>query len=525
MEGLFGFLQKSSQRYPDRTFVKKQDQRWTYQEIYAMAERVSVSLLKLGVKRGEPVLLYCDNSVEYVAAFFGILGAGSVAVPVNPARMTESLLYILDKCAPGLILAGGPAAGRLSRLGSGMKTKIVEVDRVIRPEHAGPDRNFPGARGDLTDLCRDFPGWDGNSPGTGEGLIREVSQDENDPAVILFTSGTTAMPKGVTLTHGNLAANTAAIVEYLHLTCEDSVLMTLPFTYSYGNSVLLTHACAGAAIVLADSAAYPYKVLEGLRERRVSGFSTVGSYINLMLKCIKNSETEENFFESLRYITFAGESTNTDDLLFIAGKYPTISQYVMYGQTEASARLSYLEPELLRSKIGSIGKGLSNAELKVVNENGCEVRPGEIGEILARGPGIMKGYWKDPEATEEVLENGWLRTGDYATVDEDGFIYIKGRKTDMIKYMGHRISPVEIENVINSCSWVKESAVIESRLESASVIQAFIVPEGDYRPDDIRKFINARLPLHMRPQRLEAVGQLPRTDSGKIKRSVLRGNR
>ena len=241
-----------------------------------------------------------------------------------------------------------------------------------------------------------------------------------------------------------------------------------------------------------------------------------------MLKCIRNSDTNEIYFAYLRYITFAGEATDNNDIRFIREKYPDIEVYVMYGQTEASARLSFLSPKSLHSKLGSIGKGLCNVELKVVDEAGRNIKPGELGEIIARGPNIMKGYWEDPAATEEVLKEGWLYTGDTASVDEDGYIYIRGRKTDMIKHMGHRISPVEIENVINSCSFIKESAVIESTFDGVPVIKAFIVLEQEYPTEEIKRFVFSKLPIYMRPHFFEVVDQLPKTESGKIMRSTLR---
>lgn len=493
MKGLFGFIRESSKRYPEKAFVRSADHVWTYSEVESMALSVSVYMLKCGIQKGDRVVIFCDNSIQYIAAFFGILRINAVAVPVNPAKMTDSILYIVEKCSPKLIITCSLTVGKLDQIRQRLHVDVVDIDCCNLPDNHG-----------YIDSPQDF------------------TAEEDEPAIILFTSGTTAYPKGVTLTHGNLLANTEAIVEYLHLTSGDSVLMTLPFTYSYGNSVLLTHTFVGATIIIENSTTYPYKILEGIKKHSVSGFSTVGSYINLMLKCIKNSGMDENFFGNLRYITFAGESTNNDDIRFICANYPDIKVYVMYGQTEASARLSYLSPELLPAKIGSIGKGLCNVELKVVDESGIDIRPGEIGEIIARGPSIMKYYWEDPEATKEVLEDGWLHTGDNAAVDEDGYIYIKGRKTDMLKHMGHRIGPVEIESVINSFSNIKESAVIESTLDAVPVIKAFIVLERECSVEEIKKYVYSKLPVYMRPQVFEIVGQLPRTDTGKIRRSALR---
>ena len=516
MKGLFGLLQESSLKYPDSVFVRNGDNTWTFRKVESMAQRISGYLLRCGIQKGDRVVIFCDNSIQYIAAFFGIMGICAVAVSVNPAKMADSFIYIIEKSSPELIIACDATIDRLNRINNLPFTKVINLDCCNLLDMAEHETESVDEQGNGTA----DPGAYTAGPGADNGGSDDGT--DMDAAVILFTSGTTAYPKGVTLTHGNLMANTEAIIEYLHLTREDCILMTLPFTYSYGNSVLLTHTCVGASIVIENNAVYPYKILEGIKKYQVSGFSTVGSYANLMLKCIKNSDAAESFFETLRYITFAGESTNNEDILFIIKNYPHIKVYVMYGQTEAAARLSYLSPDLLPGKIGSIGRGISNVVLRVVNESGNSVNPGELGEIIAQGPSIMKGYWNDPQATEEVLKDGWLHTGDNATIDEEGFIYIKGRKTDMIKYMGHRISPVEIENVINSCRFIKESAVIEGFLDASPIIKACIVLDKDCSLDEIKKYVYPKLPVHMRPQVFEIVDRLPRTDSGKIKRSVLR---
>jgi acyl-CoA synthetase (AMP-forming)/AMP-acid ligase II len=494
MGGIFGKLRESAAKHPDRTFVQTGSHLWTYHEVLNMAQHVSELLHKRGVQKGDRVLVLCENSIEYIISYFGVLRLGAVVVPVNPLKTAESISYITNKCVPKLILTGGRASAHL--------------ERIEDPLYAGfPDilntASF-ASYSDPTDVLDEFA-------------------EEDDIAVILFTSGTTADPKGVTLTHGNLLENTKAIISYLQLTSEDSVLMVLPFTYSYGNSILLTHMLCGAAIILEDSAAFPYKVLESIRQHSVTGFSIVGSYANLLLKCLKSSDKTARFFESLRYITFAGEATSKDDIFYIKETFPYIKIYVMYGQTEASARLSYLDPGLLGNKPGSIGKGLCNVELRVVNDSGMDVRPGEVGEIIARGPSIMKGYWDDTAATAEVLKNGWLYTGDYAVTDEDGYIYIKGRKTDMIKLLGHRISPMEIENVINRCGCIKECAVIESTLDRTTVIKAFIVPDSECPIEEVRSFASSKLPSYMRPQVFQVIDKLPKTESGKIMRNSLRG--
>lgn len=491
MGNLFELIRESSFKYPYKRFIKCTEGLYTYEQVYKRALALSQYFLRAGIDKGDRVILFLNNSVHYIEAFFGIVKINAIAVPVNPAKLSDSIRTIIEKCKPKLILTSNLTSERLDKIIGNQDIRQVNMDEL-----------------------QELP-FDGNEDSAGDG-------DEDNPALILFTSGTTHQPKGVTLTHRNLLANTQAINDYLKLTSEDSVLMTLPFSYSYGNSILLTHTSVGATLILENSTTYPSIVLEGISKHQVSGFSTVGSYIHLMLKYIASSKSSANHFKSLRYITFAGESTNYNDIVYLTENYPDIEVFIMYGQTEASARLSYLEPELLHVKKGSVGKGLMNVELKVVSETGALVKPGEIGEILARGPSIMTGYWEDQAATCETVRDGWLHTGDQATVDEEGYIYIRGRKTDMIKFMGHRISPLEIESVINSCSSVKESAVVESSQNGIPAIKAFLILENPCPVESIRHEICSKLPMYMRPQMLEVVKELPRTDNGKIKRSELR---
>ncbi|MGI6085673.1 MAG: class I adenylate-forming enzyme family protein, partial [Acetivibrionales bacterium] len=493
MENIFKFIKDNSLLHGQKCFIKSNEGEWTYSRVYRKACAISAHLADAGVKKGDRVILFCGNSVQYAEGFFGILAANAIAVPVNPVKLAENVRYIAEKCSPVLVLYCGATADRAAKIYGGSGIKSLNIDEI------------PYTEDNIDAACTEEP-------------QDHYGGDYDDAALLLFTSGTTSRPKGVTLSHGNLLANTLAINEYLGLESDDSILMTLPFSYSYGNSILLTHAMAGATIIIENSTAYPSLILEAIKKHKVSGFSTVGSYIHLMINYARGLSEPVRFFESLKYITFAGESTDYSDISYLTENYPELKVYVMYGQTEASARLSYLNPDLLHVRKGSIGKGLINVELRVVNKAGDEVKSGEIGEIIARGPSIMKGYWEDPDATVQVIRDGWLHTGDSATVDEDGYIYVRGRMTDMIKFMGHRISPLEVENVINRNPFVKESAVVESVQNGIPCIKAVLVlEEGKSLTDEVRQSINMALPTYMRPQIYEEARALPRTDNGKIK--------
>jgi len=478
--------------YPDKVYVVDKEKEFTYLELYNKSVALAGLLYDKALKTGDRILIYLDNSAEYIASFFGVLLANCIVVPINKNLNIESISYIIADTAPKLII-----------------TNTVFMKRLQQGKADFEESNMI----DINRMWEDKPVYNPD-------LTSKLINDGDSPALILYTSGTTRMPKGVTLTHKNLTANTKSIVLYLGLTEKDSILQVVNFGYSYGNSLMLTHTKAGGRITIENRTAYPIKVIERIYESRATGFSTVGSYINILLK----QEVLRAFhLKYLKYVTFAGESTSFEDISKLKEIAPHIKIFVMYGQTEASARLSYLEPDLIFKKAGSIGRGMPGVTLRVVTEDGREAAAGEIGEIIASGENIMKGYWNNEEETKTVIKEGWLYTGDLAVKDGDGYIYVKGRKDDIIKHLGHRISPVEIEAAINSCEHVLESAVVGIENNDEKQIKAFVVLKNGL-PDvqDINAHVRKLLPSFKRPQIIEFVNELPRTSTGKIKRSELR---
>lgn len=488
MRSIFSMIKDSYEENPDKMYVSFKDEDWSYKDIYNKILKFAKVLEDNGVKHQDRVVFFMNNSIEYIVSFFATLLLGGIVVPVNTNASKETLEYIVEQTAPKCIISIATCYKKIS--------KCCQRQKVLLA--------------------------DSNSGSQGDKIAFETVLNDNYkelPAMIIFTSGTTAKPKGVTLTHRNLIVNTESILGYLKLTNEDSILVTIPFSYSYGNSLLLTHTKAGASMYIENMVLYPPKVVEAIRTKEVTGFSTVGSYLNILLKLGNVSKTD---IEHLRYMTFAGESVNYDDIYRVKKMCPNILLYVMYGQTEAGARLSYLDPDLIFVKKGSIGKGIPGVDIKVVDEKSRNVKPGEIGEIVARGFNIMRGYWNSKGATDEIIKNGWLFTGDLATVDEEGYIYIKGRKKDIIKYMGHRISPMEIEKVLNEFENIIESAVVEKNIDGRNFIHAYVVARNKIKLDELSNHIRMNLPSIKRPHNIELVEEIPRTANGKIKRSALR---
>jgi acyl-CoA synthetase (AMP-forming)/AMP-acid ligase II len=306
--------------------------------------------------------------------------------------------------------------------------------------------------------------------------------DADRLAAILYTSGSTGMPRGVTLTHGNLGANTQQILDYLRLTADDSVTVVLPFHYSFGNSLLLTHVKVGGRLVVDNRFAFPQTILETMERERTTGFSGVPSTYAIL--CAKTDFLTRPHAD-LRYLTQAGGAMPPALTRRLREALPPrIALFVMYGQTEASARLSYLPPERLLEKLGSIGIAIPGVTLTLRHDDGAECGVGEVGEIVASGPNIMRGYWNDPEETAKVLKADGLHTGDLARKDEDGFIFIVDRIRNMIKSGAHRISAKEIEETIAELPGVAEACVIgvpDDLLGEA--IEAFVVPAPGARVD------------------------------------------
>ena len=323
------------------------------------------------------------------------------------------------------------------------------------------------------------------------------------------------------LSHKNLLSNAMAIVSYLELTNKDQHDGCSTFYYSYGNSLLVTHIMQGGSLVIDNRFMYANVVLDSMVRESVTGFAGVPSSFAILLN---RSNFRHMSFPSLRYITQAGGPMSHDMALEITSIVPHAKLYIMYGQTEAAARLSYLPPDDLIRKHGSVGKGIAGVSLEVINENGEKVKTGEVGEVRAKGDNVMLGYWGKEEDTKNVLRDGWLFTGDTATIDDEGYIYILGRRTEMIK-SGASYCPREIEEIILKYTKIAEAAVIgEPDTILGEAISAFIVIKDGYscQEKEILQHCHENLPVYKMPKTIHFISSLPKTDSGKIKKGVKR---
>jgi long-chain acyl-CoA synthetase len=295
----------------------------------------------------------------------------------------------------------------------------------------------------------------------------------------------------------------------------------LPFYYVYGLSLLNTHVKVGGSLVIENRSAYPNVVLAGIREHRVTGFAGVPSTFTLLLE---RSTVREMEFPTLRYVTQAGGAMAPARVLEWLEHGPRVPFYVMYGATEAAARLTYLPPSETRTRLGSIGRPVPNVEIIVRRDDGTVASPREVGELVARGSNIAAGYWNAPAETAAKFGAFGYRTGDLGYADEDGYLFLVGRSDDMIKVGGHRIGPKEIEDVIHDHPEVVEAAVLgypDSVLGEVPV--AFVVSRGTTSADSILQHCGSRLSHHKVPTRVVFVQELPKIAGiGKIDRRTLR---
>lgn len=496
------FLTDSASRAPDAVALVSGEGRFTYAELRDAARSFAASLSDAGIAPGERVSVLTDLPFDYIASYFGTLMAGAVFVGLNTQTTERALSGALDDSGAAVLVTHRKFLRFLSKTPSALRLLAIPGGC-----------SFPGpACGDLSGML--------HSPKGAEFTNAVPSPDSL--AQIIYTSGTTGAPKGVMLSHRNLVSNTLSTVSYLGLTKSDSVMVVLPFFYSYGNSVLLTHVAVGGRLVVNQSLMYPNLILDQMVREKVTGFSGVPSTFALLLN---NSALSEYRFPHLRYITQAGGAMPVRLADRLAEAFHGVEIFVMYGQTEAAPRLTYLPPSDLRRKPGSIGKAIPGVTIEILDRSGMLAAPGEIGELTVTGDNVMLGYWGQPEATAGVLREGRLWTGDLASADEEEYLFLHGRSSEMIKSGAHRIAPKEIEEVLSEHDAVMESAVIGIEDELlGEAVAAFIVlrPGGECTERELINHCHRILPPFKVPHRVRFIESLPKTCSGKTMKKELR---
>jgi len=516
---LHQLIARSAARTPEATALTYGREALSYGDLHQQVAGFAAGLLGLGLQRGERVAIYLEKRFETVVASFGAPAAGGVFVPLNPLLKAEQVGYILRDCNVRVLVTSNE---RLALLQETLAA-CHDLRHVVVLDGAEIDAKTPAAPGGLNTLF-----WSellAAPPASGHRVI------DTDVVGILYTSGSTGKPKGVVLSHRNMVAGAKSVASYLENHAGDTLLAALPLSFDAGFSQLTTAFHAGARVVLLNYL-LPRDVIKAIEREKVTGLTAVPPlYIQLT-----QLTWPESVSEHLRYFANTGGRMPRETLDALRRHLPRSQPFLMYGLTEAF-RSTYLPPAEVDRRPDSIGKAIPNAEILVLREDGSPCAPNEPGELVHRGALVGLGYWNDPEKTAErykplpgreaglVLPEIAVFSGDTVRMDEDGFLYFIGRRDEMMKTSGYRVSPTEVEEILYATKMVGECVafgVDDDRLGQAIQVIATPPAGGALDVAALLAECRQRMPAYMAPAGIEARdGPLPRNPNGKIDRKTL----
>jgi long-chain acyl-CoA synthetase len=489
MANLASNLVEAAGMYPDRVAVQVDDLALTYRELDERSARVAGLLAARGVEPGDRVGLMLPNVAEFPVLYYGALRAGAVVVPMNPLLKAREVAYYLGDSGARLAFAWHQAAEEAAKGAEVAGADFVPVEAA--------------AFGRLLD---------GAVP-----AAAAAGRADDDTAVILYTSGTTGRPKGAELTHANLARNAAvAAATLFRLQPHDVVMGCLPLFHSFGQTCGLNAAVGSGACLTMLARFDPGKALEVIERDRVTVFQGVPTMYVAMLNHPRRGDADAS---SLRVCVSGGAALPVEVLHGFEDAFGCIV-LEGYGLSETSPVASFNHPDAER-KPGSIGTPIQGVEMRLVDPLGGDVPTGEVGEVAIRGHNVMKGYWRREEATREAIPDGWLRTGDLAVQDSDGYFFIVDRKKDLIIRGGYNVYPREVEEVLYEHAAVAEAAVVgvphptHGEEVGAAVV---LKPGAEATPEELRAFCKERVAAYKYPRHVWLQAALPKTATGKVLR-------
>ncbi|MFQ5804659.1 MAG: AMP-binding protein [Candidatus Methylomirabilales bacterium] len=504
-------LAESAGRFQDKIAAVHGSRTATFGELNARCAGIALRLAELDVQPGQRVALIGQNSIEYIAAFFGVLRAGGVIVPFSPAYSAREVSAQLRDCEPSAAIVDGDLME--SFVGAGGDS-IPAEKRICIGTSSGLSACSAQA-GNPGPFLADFD----TSPGR---AVRLPPVAPDDLAVIAYSSGTTGVPKGAMLSHRNLVTN---LVQFrcqdpVPITHADTFLNHLPFFHIYGMNVLMAEAIAVGATQVIMSRFDPEELVGLIARHRATLLFTVPPVLLALVHLPRLSDRE---LSSLRYVNSGAAPLPPE----VAREFRTLTGIPVkqgYGLTETSPAIN--TDFYARAELESVGPPLADTEERVLDLQDPEkvLGPGEEGELVVRGPQVMQGYWRDPELTGQVLNNGWFHTGDLARMDERGYVFIVGRTKEMIKYKGYTVAPAELEALLLEHPQVKDCAVVGvGDREAGEIPKAFVVlkPGGSADGDALIDFLRNKVAGYKRVRQVELVDVIPRSPSGKILRRLL----
>ncbi len=512
---LHDFFSDTAARLPDKTALICEGQRYSYSDIAQRVNTLAHTLREGGVKRGDRVALFLDNSVEMAVGIYATLMVGAVFMPINALTKQDKLTYLLNDSRAAALITDSA----LQSIWAGSLAANTSVIRAVIVGDAASELDVLPLS--LVDRCIRYPTKLVDTP-----VISEPATIDCDLASIIYTSGSTGEPKGVMLTHLNMVSATRSVSSYLELNEDDIIICVLPLAFDYGLYQLLMSFKVGATLVLERSFVFPIKVLEIMSQEKVTVFPGVPTIFSLLM----NLKGLEKFdLAALRKITNTAAALSEEHIRRLRALFPRAVLYSMYGLTECK-RVTYLPPDQLDIRPTSVGRGMPNEEVWLVDDAGNRLPNGSTGELVIRGSHVMRGYWEKPAETAKRLKPGpnpgemVLYSGDLFRTDDEGWLYFVARRDDIIKSRGEKVSPREVENAIYSLVGVQDVAVIGIPDELlGQAIKAFIVQRDGFTLSEreVIRHCLSHLENFMAPKVVEFVTTLPTTDTGKIKKSGL----
>ena len=505
---LHQLLEQNVLRTPAKEALVFEGRRHSYADIDRMAHQWAAALQQRGVQRGDRVATFLDNSVEAVVALYAALKCGAVFMPINPLTKRDKLAYLLNDSRASALFAHAALIG--------------EFEDALAHNRSLHTCFVVGGRADWTlSDPRCMP-----CPADSDATLTTPASIDQDLAAIIYTSGSTGDAKGVMLTHLNMVSAARSISGYLALQPEDRIVCALPLAFDYGLYQVLMAFMVGATVVLERSFSFPVRVLETCARERVTVFPGVPTMFSLLM----NLKTLREYpLAQLRKITNTAAALSEEHIRQLRNLFPQAQLYSMYGLTECK-RVTYLPPEQLDIRPTSVGRGMPNEEVWLVDEAGARLPFGATGELVIRGSNVMRGYWDKPEETAKRLKPGpiagemVLHSGDLFRTDAEGWLYFVARKDDIIKSRGEKVSPREVENVLYGMPGVLDAAVIgvpDPVLGEA--VKAFVTCKAGsvLTEREVIRYCLSRLESFMAPKHVIFVDELPKTDTGKIKKTGL----
>ena len=505
-------LEASAARLGDKVAIVAGQRRVTYAELDRAANRLAQALQQAGVSRGDRVLILLDSTIEAVIAIFGVLKAGSVYIMLHPGTRSERLAYTVESTRPTALITDGLRAQSFHDVVSrAASLKCLVWANAALSEVASQARQIAWA--DLSEYSTDRPAC----------VCIDV-----DLAMIIYTSGSTGEPKGVMASHANMLAATSSINESLDTRENDVILNVLPLAHGYGMFQVLQAFQVGARVILEPGFAFPARIVDLLHKERVTVLPGVPTFFALLLR---HPKLFNKPLADLRYITNAAAALPTPHIQQLRQVFPNARIVSMYGQTEALPRIAFLPSEQLDRRPDSVGIGIPNTEVFLVDETGQRVPPGQTGELVVRGSNIARGYWQAPALSADKFRSGAipgetvLYTGDLFRMDEEGFLYFVARRDDIINTRGEKVSPREVENIVCRMAGVAEAAAVGVQDEifgQAVLLVVAAQPGVTLTEQAVRAFCAQTLDDYMQPKYVDLVAELPRNDNGKVdKRRIL----